>query len=60
VLNLFSDTRLNHHTAVNGGVLEDACATLLRDFFAERRAARSQDIEPIPTGESTELDNSPK
>ena len=40
VLDLFAETRLNHHTAVQGGVMAGACGTLLRDFFAERRAQR--------------------
>lgn len=30
-------SRLNHHTMVHGGVLEDQCSTLLRDFFRQRR-----------------------
>jgi tRNA(adenine34) deaminase len=38
VLDLFAETRLNHHTAVQGGVMAPECGTLLRDFFAERRA----------------------
>ena len=38
VMNLFADTRLNHQTQVQGGVLADECGRLLRDFFAERRA----------------------
>lgn len=38
VLNLFDQAQLNHHTAVQGGVLADACGQLLRQFFAERRA----------------------
>jgi tRNA(adenine34) deaminase len=38
VLDLFADRRLNHHTVVQGGVMEDACSALLRSFFAERRA----------------------
>ena len=37
VLDLFAQPRLNHHTALEGGVLADECGTLLRDFFAERR-----------------------
>lgn len=40
------DERLNHEFEVTSGVLEEECATLLRDFFRERRAknkaARSQ------------------
>lgn len=38
VIDLFGDPRLNHHTQVAGGVLADECGSLLRDFFAERRA----------------------
>jgi tRNA(adenine34) deaminase len=32
-----TDRRLNHQVAVVGGVLDDACAKLLRDFFECRR-----------------------
>lgn len=38
VIDLFAQSRLNHHTQVTGGVLADASASLLREFFAERRA----------------------
>jgi tRNA(adenine34) deaminase len=38
VVDLFSESRLNHHAQVRGGVLGDECGTLLRDFFAARRA----------------------
>ena len=37
VVNLFAEERLNHHTAVTGGVLSDECSSLLSSFFAERR-----------------------
>lgn len=37
-----SDARLNHEFATTANVRSDECATLLRDFFAERR--------PDPTG----------
>jgi tRNA(adenine34) deaminase len=39
VVNLFAEPRLNHRTQVQGGVLADECAALLRDFFQPRRAA---------------------
>lgn len=70
VLNLFAEPKLNHHTAVESGVLGDACGALLRQFFAERRAqqreARAQaaavaaadeetDEGPIPAGDVLEL-----
>ena len=37
VLRLFEEGQINHQTRVEGGVLAETCATLLRDFFAERR-----------------------
>lgn len=37
VLNLFSEQRLNHHTAVASGTLAGECGGLLSDFFAARR-----------------------
>ncbi len=37
VVDLFAERRLNHHTAVSGGVLAEECGALLRRFFAERR-----------------------
>lgn len=37
VLDLFAQPLLNHHTALQGGVLADECGRLLQDFFAERR-----------------------
>lgn len=38
VVNLFDEPSLNHHTDVVGGVLADQASSLLRAFFAERRA----------------------
>lgn len=40
VMNLFEQAQLNHQTEVLGGVLAEASAKLLRQFFAERRAAQ--------------------
>ena len=37
VLDLFAETRLNHHAEVAGGVLAEACGGLLSSFFAARR-----------------------
>ncbi|WP_343640121.1 tRNA adenosine(34) deaminase TadA [Roseateles sp.] len=42
VLDLFAQKQLNHHTALHGGVLAEASAKLLREFFAERREAARQ------------------
>ena len=36
-MKLFDNTQLNHHTMVEGGVLADECAQVLKDFFKERR-----------------------
>ena len=63
VLDLFAEPRLNHQTAVLGGVLAPACGQLLRDFFAERRTqqraeretAVAETADTIPTGEVREL-----
>lgn len=65
VIDLFGEGRLNHHTRVEGGLLAEASARLLRDFFTERReAARARRArtagpgdEPIPAGEATHLDD---
>lgn len=39
VLNLFDEDKLNHHTGVLGGVMAEEASSLLKAFFAERRAA---------------------
>lgn len=39
VVDLFAESRLNHHAVVTGGVLADACGALLSEFFAARRRA---------------------
>ena len=50
VVNLFESAKLNHHTEVVGGVLADDCANLLKEFFAERRAAAQRQIaQTVPT-----------
>lgn len=33
-----NDDRLNHCAQVTGGVLQEPCSTLLREFFAQQRA----------------------
>ena len=39
VIDLFAEARLNHQTAVQGGVLAQECGEMLKGFFAARRAA---------------------
>ncbi len=34
---LVRDSRLNHRLKVSGGVMEDQCSALLKDFFRQRR-----------------------
>jgi tRNA(adenine34) deaminase len=52
VVNLFAESRLNHHTALQGGVLAEECGQLLRQFFAERRAQQRAERAPINTNPS--------
>lgn len=37
VVDLFAETRLNHHTAVEGGFMAAEAAEMLRNFFEQRR-----------------------
>lgn len=37
VVDLFANTRLNHQTVVQGGVLGEACSDLLQAFFRQKR-----------------------
>jgi tRNA(adenine34) deaminase len=46
VLDLFAREELNHHTEVVGGVLAEEAGTMLKGFFAERRAARKASADP--------------
>jgi tRNA(adenine34) deaminase len=45
VTDLFADARLNHQTRVQGGVMADECAALLKNFFKGKR------INPWPLRE---------
>ena len=47
VFNLLQSTTLNHCAEVSGGVLSDACGTLLRDFFRARRLKPAANTEPV-------------
>jgi tRNA(adenine34) deaminase len=38
VVDLFAESRLNHHAEVTSGVLAETCGALLSGFFAARRA----------------------
>ena len=41
VVNLFQESRLNHHTQVAGGVLAAECCAILKRFFTERRGVEN-------------------
>lgn len=47
VLNLFSEVRLNHQTAVEGGILSDQAGALLQDFFQTKREQRKAIAVPL-------------
>lgn len=40
VIDLFGESKLNHHAVVTSGVRSDECGKLLSDFFAARRRPR--------------------
>ena len=41
VINLMAEEKLNHHCKTEGGVLAEACGTLLSTFFKARRNKKS-------------------
>ena len=55
VVDLFALSQLNHQTTVAGGCMESECGALLREFFAERRAAHKarQAALQAPAGDET-------
>jgi tRNA(adenine34) deaminase len=54
VSDVFANSRINHHTRVQGGVLQEACAGLLQDFFRRQRA--QQQLEAAQTGRALRED----
>ena len=42
VVDLFAEQRLNHHAAVQGGMLADECGQLLSAFFEQRRRLQKE------------------
>jgi tRNA(adenine34) deaminase len=42
---ILADTRLNHRCGVRGGVLEDECLALLREYFRQRRNCEKREHE---------------
>jgi tRNA(adenine34) deaminase len=38
IVDLFAESRLNHHAAIEGGLLAVQCGALLQAFFTSRRS----------------------
>jgi len=47
VLNLFAESRINHQTRVDGGVLASQCSALLQQFFHGRRQEQRMNTTPL-------------
>jgi tRNA(adenine34) deaminase len=47
VLDLFAHERLNHQTAVTGGLLAAECSALLTEFFRARRQEARMNAQPL-------------
>ena len=47
VVDLFAQERLNHHTAIEGGVLAQDCGELLGGFFRQRREDQRAGGQPL-------------
>jgi tRNA(adenine34) deaminase len=47
VVDLFAQRDLNHHTAVEGGVMQKECGALLASFFKERRMEGKASTPPL-------------
>ena len=64
VVDLFADSRLNHHCDVTAEIEQTACSGLLQDFFRARRQAQKRPAHPehdacLSGIEVTELDIEP-
>lgn len=54
VMDIFANRQINHHARAEGGVLEQECSQLLKDFFAMRRAqARANKLTIQPEDHQT-------
>ncbi|WP_210618429.1 tRNA adenosine(34) deaminase TadA [Mammaliicoccus lentus] len=45
LMNLIEDTRFNHRSTVERGILAEECGEMLRTFFKEKRAEKKQNKE---------------
>ncbi|HUR88230.1 MAG TPA: tRNA adenosine(34) deaminase TadA [Ramlibacter sp.] len=47
VIDLFAQRELNHHTEVEGGVMQDECSAVLANFFKGRRMEGKASSQPL-------------
>ena len=40
VINVFENTKLNHHCKIEGGILAQDCITVLKEFFQKKRLTK--------------------
>ena len=52
VVNLFQESRLNHHCRAEGGLLAQECGQRLSQFFAGRRRKAKDEVAPEPIPEA--------
>jgi tRNA(adenine34) deaminase len=55
VIDLFAQTQLNHHTQVQGGLLAEQSAGMLREFFAQRREEKRREREDNAARQAEQL-----
>jgi len=52
IVDLFAEPRLNHHAAVEGGVLAEECGALLTQFFESRRRGSDHKENTAPVADA--------
>jgi tRNA(adenine34) deaminase len=43
VVNIVNNKQLNHHIEVSGGMLEEKCSSLLKEFFVAKRESKKEE-----------------
>ncbi|HEM4284643.1 TPA: tRNA adenosine(34) deaminase TadA [Streptococcus suis] len=54
---ILTDERLNHRVAVETGILEEACAKIMQDFFRQRREKQKEEKEALKAQQGTVSDS---
>ncbi|HEM6265495.1 TPA: tRNA adenosine(34) deaminase TadA [Streptococcus suis] len=54
---ILTDQRLNHRVEVETGVLEEACAQIMQDFFRQRREKQKAEKEALKVQEEAASDS---